>query len=145
MVSGNDGIYISWEVFRDYATSGSLILKEMVRYALDLLLGEKKTLTTTLPAQGVTTLTRQKDRYIVHLLYAVPVRRGIKTEVIEDIQPLYQVEVQLNIKDKANKVYLAPQMEELEFSYEQEAVRVVVPKLENHQMIVFDICKEEIL
>jgi len=138
MVSGKDGIYISWEVFRDYATTGGLILKQMVHYALDELLGDHKMLRTSLPAQGVVTMTKQEERYVVHMLYAVPVKRGIKTEIIEDIQPLYDVEAQVRFDERVKKVYLAPQMEELEFTYEKEAVSVIIPKICNHQMIVFE-------
>jgi hypothetical protein len=139
MVSGNDGIYISWEVFRDYATKGSLILKRMVTYALDYLLEEKKTIKTTLPAQGIVTLTRQSNRYIIHMLYAVPVKRGINIEVIEDIQPIYQVEAQINVKEKIKRVYLAPQNLDIEFAQEKDVVTIIIPQISIHQMIIFDI------
>ncbi|KPV55097.1 beta-galactosidase, partial [Paenibacillus sp. A3] len=77
MVEGASGIYIAWNVFEDYATKGSLFLKEIVLYALDRLLPDK-TLTTSLPAQGVVTLQEQQveRRLVNHLLYAVPVKRG---------------------------------------------------------------------
>lgn len=138
MVYGRDGIYISWEVFYDYATKGSLILKRMVQYSIDCLLKDKKTLNTSLPAQGNVTLTKKANRYIVHLLYGVPVKRGINTEVIEDIPPLYNVEVHLNIEEQIKRVYLAPQNVDLEYTREQGAFRLIVPKLDMHQMIIID-------
>lgn len=138
MVCGRDGIYISWEVFHDYATKGSLILKRMVQYALDYLLKDKKTIKTSLPAQGIVTLTKQKNRYIVHMLYAVPVKRGLNTEVIEDIQPLYDIEAHLNIKEQIKRVYLAPQNLELEFCQVNGGVNLIVPKLDMHQILVFE-------
>jgi hypothetical protein len=138
MVSGNDGIYISWEVFRDYATNGSLILKRMVQYALDYLLQHKKTIKTTLPAQGIVTLAKQRNRYIAHMLYGIPVRRGINTEVIEDIQPLYQVEFHLYIIEQVKRVYLAPQNVDVEYTRVNETVYITVPKIDVHQMIIFD-------
>lgn len=137
MVKGRAGIYISWEVFRDYATKGSLILKRMVSYALDCLL-EDKTIETTLPAQGTVTLTKQADRYIIHLLYAVPVKRGINVEVIEDIQPLYKIEIKIRVKEPIKRVYLAPQNKEIEFVQESDSISVVVPKMEIHQMVVLE-------
>jgi len=136
MVSGKDGIYISWEVFRDYAATGSLILKRMVQYALDQLLKDKATVRTSLPAQGIVTLAKQENRYIVHLLYGVPVKRGKNTEVIEDIQPLYELEVQLNSREKIKRIYLAPGEFELDYTQEKGNVGFKVPKLELHQMIV---------
>ncbi len=137
MVKGKDGIYISWEVFRDYATKGSLILKRMVQYALDELL-ENKTMNTSLPAQGVVTLTKQSTRYVIHLLYASPVKRGINTEVIEDIVPLYDIEVELCIKESIKRVYLAPQNIDLAFTQKENKVNIILPKLEVHQMLVLE-------
>ena len=59
VVLGKDGAYIAWNIFEDYATKGSLICKEVVKAVLDTLLSSSKTLSTTLPAQGVVTLMRQ--------------------------------------------------------------------------------------
>ena len=94
--------------------------RETVTHVLDMLLGEDKTLTTNLPAQGVTTLMRQeeKHRYINHLLYAAAVRRGERTEIIEDLVPIYGTEVTLKLCKAPTRVYLAPQMQEIDFSYD---------------------------
>jgi hypothetical protein len=44
-----------------------------------------------LPAQGVTTLQfhQEHQRYVNHLLYASPVRRGKSIEMIEGIIPIH--------------------------------------------------------
>ncbi|MDQ1910090.1 beta-galactosidase trimerization domain-containing protein [Paenibacillus sp. GD4] len=142
MVESPSGIYIAWNVFEDYANNGSLILKETVQFALDRLLGTVKTLRTSLPAQGVVTLTKQsaENRYIHHLLYASPVKRGKGIEVIEDIVPLYETEVAVKLKEKAKRVYLAPQQVELPFLQDADGtVQYVLPKLECHQMVVIDV------
>ena len=36
VTQGNDWIYISWEIFKEYATQGSLVLKRIFEYALEL-------------------------------------------------------------------------------------------------------------
>jgi len=139
MIEGPHGIYIAWNVFEDYATSGSLILKEMVLHALNRLL-PGKTLTVHLPAQGIVTLQdqREKNRLVNHLLYASPVRRGERIEIIEDLLPLYDIEVSVRVPKSVKKVYLAPQMEELVWELRDGAVCYRVPKLECHQMVVLD-------
>ncbi len=111
MVESNQGIYMAWDIFDDYATKGSLILKETALFALNRLLSSTKTLVTNLPAQGITTLQYQasEQRYINHLLYASPVKRGNDIEIIEDIIPLHNIEVTLKLKSVAKCVYLAPQ------------------------------------
>jgi hypothetical protein len=139
MAESANGIYIAWDMFTDYATKGSLALKEIVLYALHRLL-PSATMRASLPAQGIATLQEQPEerRYVNHLLYASPVRRGAKIEVIEDILPVYNVSVELRLPRSVRQVYLAPQMTPLPFEHADGAVRYTVPKLECHQMIVLD-------
>ena len=138
MTEGKDGIYIAWNIFADYAQSGELHLKQMVIFALDRLLDSAKTLKTNLPAQGIVTLMKQSDRLICHLLYASPVKRGNGIEVIEDIVPIYNVELAIKTNRKINKVYLAPQKEDIDFTYDNGYISVKLAKLECHQMVVFE-------
>ncbi|HEY5583162.1 MAG TPA: beta-galactosidase trimerization domain-containing protein [Ruminiclostridium sp.] len=137
MVESENGIYFAWNVFEDYATKGSLVLKESVLYALNRLLWAPS-IKTNLPVQGIVTLTEQKSkkRYVNHLLYASPVKRGEGIEVIEDIIPLYNINVSIRVTNIIKKVYLAPQMEEISFKQERDEVFYTVPQLECHQMVV---------
>ena len=138
MTEGKDGIYIAWNIFADYAQSGELHLKQMAIFALDRLLDTAKTLKTNLPAQGIVTLMKQSDRLICHLLYASPVKRGNGIEVIEDILPIYNVELAIKTDKKINKVYLAPQKEDIDFTYDNGYISVKLAKIECHQMVVFE-------
>ncbi|MDR9857937.1 beta-galactosidase trimerization domain-containing protein [Paenibacillus sp. VCA1] len=139
MVESNNGIYIAWNVFEDYAAKGSLVLRETVLYALGRLLPQP-TLRTSLTAQGTVTLQKQasKSRYVQHTLYASPVKRGQGVEVIEDILPVYHVSMELRIPEQVRRVYLAPQMTPLEFQQDGERLRYVIPELECHQMVVLE-------
>lgn len=140
MTQNETGIYIAYNIFEEYATKASLILKELVCHALDTLLGAEKTLIAALPAQGVTTLQQQaeQNRYVHHLLYAAPVKRGEDICVIEDIVPLYDVKASVALPQKIKRVYLAPQMEEFPFAEEDGRVCYTVPKLDCHQMVVLE-------
>lgn len=137
MVEGPDGIYIAWNMFEDYATKGSLPVKEILCYALDRLLMHK-TLHTNLPAQGVTTLQAQaaENRWIHHLLYASPVRRGQNIEVIEDLPQIHGTEVTLAAAKPVREVYLAPQRTPLPFQQADGIVSYTVPSWSCHQMVV---------
>ena len=106
---------------------------------LDELLGEEKTVETSLPAQGIVTLTRQKERLVLHLLYASPVKRGKNVEVIEDILPLYDIHVKIRTAEPAKKVILEPQKEEIPFVQEKDRICFTVPRLRNHQMAVIEL------
>ncbi|MFC3771551.1 beta-galactosidase [Paenibacillus sp. GCM10012303] len=141
MTEGSAGIYIAWDVFEDYAAKGSLFLRDTVSAALSRLLGGKATLTTTLPAQGVTTVQRQDGhgRLVHHLLYASPVRRGEKIEIIEDIVPLYNISCSLRTGRPVKNVYLAPQMENVPYTEQDGVISYTVPKLDCHQMVVVEL------
>ena len=141
---GKDGAYIGAQLFTEYAEKGSLIAKLLLEHMIDLLLGENKTLTTDLPAQGVVTLMDQKEegRLVNHLLYASPVRRGNGIEVIEDIVPLYDIHVSVRMNKKPRRVYLAPEGEEIPFTWENGRVSYTVGKLDCHAMAVIDYDKE---
>lgn len=140
MTQNEAGIYIAYNIFEEYATKASMILKELVFHALDSLLGADKTLETTLPAQGVTTIQHQaaQSRYVHHLLYATPVKRGEDICVIEDIVPLYDVAVKVRLPQKIKKAYLAPQMEAIPLAQQDGYVCYRVPKLDCHQMVVLE-------
>lgn len=138
ITEGKDGIYIAWDVFTSYAREGNLCLKQIVCYALDRLLGENKTVKAELGAQGIVTLMRQYDRYICHLLYASPVKRGRDTEVIEDIPVIYNINLSVKIDKDIRRVYLAPQDEDLQYDMNEGRIKLNVPKLECHQMVVFE-------
>ncbi len=138
MTRGKDGIYIGWQVFSEYARHGALISKRMVQHALDLLLGGEKTLETTLGAQGVATLMEQEGRYIQHMLYGVPVKRGSGVEVIEDLVPVHGVKVRLRLPKAVKRAYLAPQREEIPFVEKGGAVEFEVEEFCCHQMVVLE-------
>lgn len=144
MTESSSGIYIAWDVFGEYADGGHLILKEMVLHALSRLLPQPA-LRTDLPARGITTLQYQQaeQRYVHHLLYAAPALKG-RIEVIEDIVPLHNISVSLQLPPAApapvKRVYLAPSMTELPFTAGPEGgISYVIPYLENHQMAVIEL------
>lgn len=140
ITQGADGAYIGWEIFTEYATRGPLIAKRVAMHVLDVLLEGKKTLVTSLPAQGVVTLMDQKEqsRLVCHTLYAVPVKRGSGVEVIEDIVPVYDTDVAIRTSKTIKKVYLAPSGKEIPFTQENGMVSFTVPKIECAQLTVLD-------
>lgn len=139
MIKGKDGIYIAWQIFSDYAQNGNIIYKQAVCYALDMLLGENKTIKTNLPAQGIVTLMHQtdKNRYICHLLYASPVKRGKNVEVIEDIVPVHNINA--DIKLPVKNAYLAPAGERIEFANNNGVCEIKDITVDCHQMIVLEV------
>lgn len=140
MTEGRDGIYVSAHVFNEYIERGSLISKNLVLYALERLLQNRKTVQIELASQGIVTFMRQRKhkRYVLHALYASPIPRGKGLQVIEDIPVIYDVEVKLRVSEKIKDVYIAPSGEKIEYEQCGETIRLKIPCIECHAMIVFE-------
>jgi len=138
IVMNKTGAYAAWNLFEDYGETGSLPVRNSLFYLLDQMLDGHKTVSTNLPAQGIVTVTRQKDRVMVHLLYASPVRRGKNTEIIEDVLPVSNTKVSFRAGEKIDRVYLVPQKTQIPFTQSGGTVSFTVEAFENHQMIVME-------
>jgi hypothetical protein len=134
--------YIGWSIFEDYATKGSLCLKELFTNAIETLIGETKSVCVTgLPDRGVVTLTRDADggKYQLHLLFAHTCVRGTGIEVIEDLIDLHDLSVTVRGIDAA-AVTSVPDGAALPFTVSGDAVTVPVDVLSMHKIIEFT-CK----
>lgn len=132
--------YISWNIFNEYSEVGSINTRYAVTDIIDRLLGEDKTLSTNLPSGGVATLTRQEgeNRLVCHLLYAVTKVRGKGTEIIEDIIPICDTKVEINLPEEPERVYLAPECRDIPFEYSNGTLKFTVDRFECHAMVVIE-------
>ena len=137
---GKDGAYVVYPLFTEYATTGSLVSKRVIEGIIDRLLGDDKTLTTNLPVPGIATVMHQRDerRFVNHLIYASPVKRGTGVEVVEDIVPVYNVEVSLKLGVEPTRVYLAPSDVDIEYDFTDGVLTYTVDKIDCHRMVVIE-------
>ena len=133
VIKGNIA-YIGWNVFKGYGVHGDYHIKELVNFVIKRLMGDSFTIESSVPDRGVTTLLSQPGRKIVHLLFAHTTKRGSDTEVIEDVVPLYNIDVKVKT-EKPSRVLLVPEKEEIPFTYENGRVCFTVPKVDIHRMI----------
>jgi hypothetical protein len=100
-----------------------------------------------LPSTARISLTSQKDRFILHLLYAPTISRGgviqlsggnasggRSVEVIEELPPLHNAEVTLRLPG-IKKALLAPSGAVVELQQNGDAVTIRIPEFSCHQMI----------
>lgn len=89
-----------------------------------------------LPSAGRTALRYQKhmNRYVFHASYASPVSRG-RTEVIEDIVPIYNVPVSVRLDSAPASVKLVPENTEIEAEYADGELKFVIPCVNCHQAV----------
>ncbi len=129
--------YIGWSIFEDYATKGSLCLKELFLNAIEKLIGETKTVTVAgLPDRGVVTLTRDADggKYQLHLLFAHTCVRGTGIEVIEDLIDLHGLSVTLR-GIKAVSVKSQPDGKAIVFTATDDGIKIPIDVLSMHKLI----------
>ena len=135
---GKQVAYIGWNIFLEYAEQGSIHLRELVADTVERLIGAQKTLTTDLPACGVATLMRQGDRLVNHLVYGIAKCRGKGVEIIEDLPTVYHTACRVRVAQKPTRIYLAPTMEALNFTYENGVASYVVPAFTCGTMAVLE-------
>ncbi len=129
--------YIPFPIFSAYAQHGNVPYRLLVGNLLERLLPEPL-LRVTAPTSTETTVTRQKNRTIVHLLQYCPERRANGLDLVEDIVPIHQIPISLRLDKPPRRVYLAPGREPLSFSYQNGRADLTVPEVRGHAMVVFE-------
>ncbi|MFZ4683323.1 MAG: alpha-amylase family protein [Terrimicrobiaceae bacterium] len=141
-------LYFSHPVFRHYRAYGAVVNREFIVKSIRAFLGNALTLSTNLPSTARVTLTKRakENRHVLHLLYAPTVSRGgivqlsggnvsggQSVEVIEELPPLRDVEVQLRLPVRS--ALLVPQGGALSIKTLGDHINLCLPALSCHQMI----------
>lgn len=134
----NNVVYLAHPICEIYFKYGAQYHRDYFINALRLLYTDP-ILQVELPSAGRARFVNQKinNRYVLHLLYASPIQRGT-VQVIEDIPPLYDIETNVSVEEKITRVYLAPQKENIPFIQENGYVKIKIPKIKGHQIVVLD-------
>jgi Hypothetical glycosyl hydrolase 6/Beta-galactosidase trimerisation domain len=129
-------IYFAHPIFTQYRQNTPLWCKQLFLNALALVLPHPlvkhdsfSTLRATVNEQPL------ENRYVLHLLHYIPERRGKDFDTIEDVIPVYDIELQLQLPKKIRTVKTAPEGKDLPFEQNEQGLKLVLPKLLGHQMI----------
>lgn len=139
VVGTDNTIYFAHAIFGLYRQYGMFWCRQMVVNALDILLGERL-IKDSGPSTMLTTINNQteKSRLVLHMLHYIPERRTVKMEIIEDVIPIYNINVSISaIKDVKN-IYLAPQMTPIDYKIENGRINFTIDEVNGHQMVVLD-------
>jgi hypothetical protein len=131
-------VYLAHPLGALYHAMGGRIHREMLRAALRLVY-TAPALAAALPSAGRATLLHQPQerRYVAHLLYAPPHPRG-KCLVLEDFPELRDVALTVRVPHEVRRVSLPlAGGAELEARRDGDALRVIVPSVRAHQIVVF--------
>lgn len=153
-VHHNNILYFSHPVFRHYRMYGAVVYREFIVRAIRSLLGNTETLSTNLPSTARVTLTWQpdKNRFILHLLYAPTINRGGKVqlpgvdrsvgrsvEVIEDLPPIHDTVVSLRLPSRVRVARLVPEGQEIPLKISSDATVIRVEMFHCHQMVELEL------
>ena len=133
-------VYCHSPLFEAYRRHAVPRYREIVGALLDRLAPERAIEAPGLPTTAEVGLLRQPEhggRAILHLIHAVPQRRGVGVEIVEDILPLHGVRVGVRLGRPARTVSLAPGGEPLPHEAADGVTWVTVPRVEGHQVVVF--------
>lgn len=121
-----------------YLKYGAQIHRELFKNTLDALLTTPM-VRANLPSSGRLNLLHfpEKSRYVAHLLYAVPVQRGV-AQVIDDLVPIYDTTVEIKLKENIKKAYLMPGNIELNTTKSNDKMSVIIPKFTCHTALVLE-------
>ncbi|MCF7855570.1 MAG: beta-galactosidase trimerization domain-containing protein [Candidatus Pacebacteria bacterium] len=144
-------LYLAHPIFTIYAGFGAVAYRQYAANAIRLMLGDEASLMSNMPSTARVSLTHQEaeKRYVLHLLYANTIRRGDQIhfsdegyvrdsaplEVIEELLPLHDVTVQLNLLTTPTKATLEPQGTEIPLKTENGTVMLNLDSFTCHQMI----------
>jgi hypothetical protein len=98
----------------------------------------QKLVEVTGPSTLEITVMRPRDRTIVHLLHFVAERRTHALDLIEEIVPLLDVPLSLQLSRRPKQVYLAPQKTALDWKYGSGRAELKIPRIDGHAMVVFE-------
>lgn len=130
--------YIASDLAEIYNTNGARVHRELFNNVLHLMHSEPM-LQVDLPSSGRVNLLFQpnKKRYVAHLLYGSPIQRG-DTRVIEDLPPIFDTKVVLNVAEEIKSIRLIPDGINLEFTSTEEGIVAIVPKFQCHAALVYE-------
>ena len=131
--------YFAHPVFSMYHVYGARAYKLLVLASLRRLLPDPL-IKTNAPTTAQINLNYQEThgRYVVHVLHYIPEARFKEVDIVEEVIPLFDVELCVKLPGKPARAYLAPSQRELAFTFENGYARVVVPEVRGHQMVVFE-------
>ena len=132
-------VYVSHSLPLQYAEYGSMYHRNYFAHALSMLYTSPSFTVRGLGSMGRCTVLHQADahRYCINMTYASPVRRGC-AEIVEDITPVYNIEIELKVNTAIKKVYVALSGEKLNFKQLGNKIVFTVPKLDCHTAIVVE-------
>jgi hypothetical protein len=131
-------VFIARPMGKSYFEHGARIHRDLFFNCLQLL-RKSPMVEADLPSSGRVNLLHQPEhrRYVVHLLYGPPLQRG-EAQVIEDLLPLYNTVVEVDLGEELRRAFTVPGRKTVEFSEDDGKVKVRIPEFRAHTAVVLE-------
>ena len=131
-------VYCAHKICKIYNEFGAQYHRDYFINALNLIYMDKK-VCVEMKSSGRISFVKQeaKNRYVLHLLYATPIKRGIAS-VIEDLPTIYNIPVEVKIEENVKSIRIVPQNENIEFETKNGKIVFNVPQIKSHQTVVIN-------
>lgn len=131
-------VYCANPLFTAYRRHAVPFYRQLVGDLLDQLVPDRLVTAPGLPTTAEVSVLRQADRVLVHVVHAVPQRRGHDIDIVEDVLPLRDVRLGVRAGADVTRVYLAPDGTTLPHETVAGVTWVTVPEVLLHQVIAFE-------
>ena len=132
-----NAVYCAHPLFSLYRKNAAVWCKTMVRDMLDILLPDRRIIHNG-PSTLLCTLNinPKENREILHLLHYIPENRSEDIATIEDVIPVYDIQIRLSTKNReVLSVNLLPEEENIAFEKDGNHICFTVKKISGHQIL----------
>ena len=138
VVQNGKCIYIAHALDIIYHKNGARVHSDLFHSCLNILYKDPL-VKVDMPSAARINLLHQVDqnRYVMHLLYGSPIRRGA-TSVIEDVVALRNTKVTFDFPENISLATLVPGCKNLEIHKDKSKYFVIIPEFETHCLIAFN-------
>ena len=134
IIQNGNIISVTHPLFSDYAENGCKIYKDVLGQLIFRLI--QPVVKGNLPSTAEVTLRELNGETVLHLLSYNPAKRCHTIETLEDVIPLYDVEVAVRMEKAPQRAVLEPQGIAIPVRYEDGYACIMVDRIDGHQMVV---------
>ena len=134
IVKGDNTIYFAHPIFELYAKRSPLFIKTLLNNAINNLIGPP-CVKHNGPSSVITTLNRQKNNDVLHVLWYIPEKKCDELEILEDVFPLLNLDIELITNKQVTSIKIVPLNEEIPFTINNNIVKFTIPEILGHCMI----------
>ena len=131
-------VYFAHPIFGLYGRHGMSFYANVILAAIRSLLPDP-IIRCAGPGSLHVTVNRQpaQSRTVVHLMHYIPEQRTAGAETVYDVIPLFDIPLAV-CSAAPSRVYTAPELTDLPFTVEDGYVKVILPELRGHTMVVLE-------